>query len=377
MRPLNRGARNAYPYNINMASMATLTGSLQNYTLAYNQAAVTNVIGANPDMEDQLDYVWLTVTKAAAAQIVAPANLPARTAAKPRIVERNGDEYRRSANDLIANMGRFCAYCEKPNPSPLAVEHMVPKDNFPLFSLSWTNFLLTCTVCNTAGTGKGTGPSRATVVGWGGGAPADELGYFTRCRNRYLWPDMPAAYQDLTPRLEYFSISTNAWQPVPAAESVRWGIVELSNTYATREVRASIFLDATAQQYARRVRVRYVPANAAATRAQTYFGLDQPGGGGANPTTSDGREFDRTRAWLAVVGDIGALTVLPLASWANYWAYLPTRAANLGHFSVWVRVLDQLNMVDQQNPPQTILDRFLATCVGATGFPGTDLTQVP
>ncbi len=377
MRPVIRGPRGPYPYNIDMTTYGNLIGSLQNYTLNYLAAGVVNLLGANPDMEDQLDYVWLMITRVDLGEVGAPGNIAARRLAKPTIVSRNGDEYRLSANQLIANMGRFCAYCEKPNPAPLPVEHMVPKDNFPLFSLSWTNFLLTCTVCNALGSGKGVLPARATVRGWPAGAPADELGYFTACQNRYLWPDDVPAYQDLVPRLEYFSHSQNAWIPVPAADSVRWGITITTMTYATRTITASLYINAGPNLRVRDVRVVYVPQNAPATRSLAYFGLDRPGGGGANPATSDGRMYDLTRAWFDIVATIGVGTVIPLGNWGNWWANIPIHAANIGHFSLWVRILDQLNTADPQNPGQTLLDRFLADCLGGNGFPGTDITQVP
>jgi hypothetical protein len=372
MRPLIRGAQGTYPYTIDMSSYANLIVSLQNHSLHYTAPDVVKVIGTDPDLEDQLGSVWLRVTKVDAGEVHAPANILWLRAARTTIINRLGDQYRLSANPLITNIGRFCAYCEKPNPSPLAVEHMVPKDNFPLFTLSWTNFLLGCT-------GKGTDPDRATVAGWGGGGPpADELGYFTRCRGRYLWPDEQPAYRRLTPELQYFSNAQHLWIPVPSASSVWAGNYVTSQTYATRTITAMIRLNG-AILHDRPVRVVYDGGNTYARRSKRYFGLDQRGGGGANPATSDGRQFERTEAWFAIVGLVSGAVHVPLASFAQWWRTTILQSARIiGHFSIWVRVLELTNIPDPQNNAQTLLGRFLTDCTLVNSpFPGTDVTSVP
>lgn len=67
--------------------------------------------------------------------------------------------YGRARGDLIANIGQYCSYCEIPLAASLAVEHMLPKAEFPLAALSWTNFLLACSKCNSYKNAK---PSRET-----------------------------------------------------------------------------------------------------------------------------------------------------------------------------------------------------------------------
>lgn len=56
--------------------------------------------------------------------------------------------YGRSRRQLITNIGQYCSYCELPLAASLAVEHMLPKSDFPLVSLIWDNFLLACPLCN-------------------------------------------------------------------------------------------------------------------------------------------------------------------------------------------------------------------------------------
>lgn len=63
-------------------------------------------------------------------------------------------EYKNARRDLIRRMGDYCSYCEARLPSSLAVEHVKPKkppgaNQVDLArALSWDNFLLACTNCN-------------------------------------------------------------------------------------------------------------------------------------------------------------------------------------------------------------------------------------
>ena len=51
---------------------------------------------------------------------------------------------------LKAEIGEFCSYCETGLHSVIAVEHIYPKaeELYPERALFWTNFLLSCTYCN-------------------------------------------------------------------------------------------------------------------------------------------------------------------------------------------------------------------------------------
>ena len=56
--------------------------------------------------------------------------------------------YENARRDLIDRMGEYCSYCNMHLDSSLAVEHVQPKDSNPELKLSWDNFLLACTNCN-------------------------------------------------------------------------------------------------------------------------------------------------------------------------------------------------------------------------------------
>lgn len=58
--------------------------------------------------------------------------------------------YSAASKPLKKRLGNYCCYCERMYPTNLAVEHKCPKDlkiNWNL-ALSWDNFLLSCTTCN-------------------------------------------------------------------------------------------------------------------------------------------------------------------------------------------------------------------------------------
>lgn len=63
-------------------------------------------------------------------------------------------DYRQARSELIRRLGEYCCYCEMHLDSSLAVEHVRPKKppGAPAVikerELSWHNFLLACTNCN-------------------------------------------------------------------------------------------------------------------------------------------------------------------------------------------------------------------------------------
>ena len=57
--------------------------------------------------------------------------------------------YGDAKDDLIKAIGEFCSYCERQGfRSALAVEHIQDKKSFPVLESNWSNFLLSCTSCN-------------------------------------------------------------------------------------------------------------------------------------------------------------------------------------------------------------------------------------
>lgn len=57
-------------------------------------------------------------------------------------------DYKQARRYLIDRIGEYCSYCERKIVASLAVEHVQPKLPNPTLALSWSNFLLACTNCN-------------------------------------------------------------------------------------------------------------------------------------------------------------------------------------------------------------------------------------
>lgn len=103
--------------------------------------------------------------------------------------------YGLARGDLITNIGQYCSYCEMPLAASLAVEHMLPKADFPIVALSWTNFLLACSVCNAYKNAK---PSRETgkkaALAQGIPPPPNNAAIRTAALSTYLWPNDGTTY---------------------------------------------------------------------------------------------------------------------------------------------------------------------------------------
>lgn len=71
---------------------------------------------------------------------------PVKKGNKPNNLNITHYKYARAS--LIHRIGAYCSYCERYIPASLAVEHVKPKDLYPLEKLDWNNFLLACINCN-------------------------------------------------------------------------------------------------------------------------------------------------------------------------------------------------------------------------------------
>lgn len=57
-------------------------------------------------------------------------------------------DYKEARDPLIDRMGDDCSYCEIPLLATADVEHIQPKSSNPSLALTWENFLLACSSCN-------------------------------------------------------------------------------------------------------------------------------------------------------------------------------------------------------------------------------------
>lgn len=109
----------------------------------------------------------------------------------PAIQRKLGDAYREATPALLDDLGHYCAYCELPLHDPVPVEHVLPKSEYPTYTLDWYNLLPSCRICNSR---KGADPSRAVVDPMIGGPSKPTPSDYRRIIRDviYRWPDSDA-----------------------------------------------------------------------------------------------------------------------------------------------------------------------------------------
>jgi len=91
--------------------------------------------------------------------------------------------YQDARGDLIDQLGEYCSYCEARLSSSLAVEHILPKSQFPDETTNWENFCLACTNCNST---KGSAMKNRWNSSWQY-LPFDSAK--KAARSEFYWPD--------------------------------------------------------------------------------------------------------------------------------------------------------------------------------------------
>lgn len=74
-------------------------------------------------------------------------------------------DYKDAKPDLVARLGPYCSFCERPVVTLLAVEHIQPK-GLPAYAHligCWNNFLLACTNCNSTKRDKDVDPENVLL----------------------------------------------------------------------------------------------------------------------------------------------------------------------------------------------------------------------
>jgi uncharacterized protein (TIGR02646 family) len=83
---------------------------------------------------------------------------PIRRGSAPR--PNDYTDYKDAKPDLVARLGSYCSFCERPVVTQLAVEHIQPK-GLPVYTHligRWSNFLLACVNCNSTKKDKDVDP---------------------------------------------------------------------------------------------------------------------------------------------------------------------------------------------------------------------------
>ncbi len=270
----------------------------------------------------------------------------------------------------MAEYGAYCAYCEVPLSGLVEVEHIVPKTHAPKFALEWSNFLPSCSACNTQ---KSSAPHPNDAMSWPPAVTAfDQDDYRRRVRRHYWWPDVDSVvFRRLPLRLYTSSDDWTTYRRVKLAESVETSNQLISVDTPRRQVIADVVVDG---RFERGVAVRVLVDPGDQERGQRtvgLLGLNSPGGNLAS--TYDRRVLQRTERWFVAVQQLAHLRAASdAADFGARWITLLMLAQAAGFYSVWVTVLR--NAADVYGSEKSLAHRFVA---GATQFPGTNTTNLP
>ena len=374
MRPVTRGGvPGTYPNHIRLDTQAHLQTDASATWWQFNGPLIRTAFGTNqPTLWQLMNRALLRIARDNADGDTPPAKY---TNVEDRIWARLSDNqngYKAAQHGLLGRLGSFCSYCEQYMPGAIAIEHCIPKARYPLFTLCWDNFLLSCNACNLA-SGKGQKPSRNTANNWGDFD--DEVELYDGIRGRYFWPDVDDnSYRALWPRLLYRG-NNGLWNEFAGNNAVRAGTVRQADDLPTRTIEARIYVNHAWHDNVE-VSCQLHSSNPEAVRSISYYGLDRDGT--ATPAITDRRMYNRTLAWLQVLTAVQPfMGPINAGTFNAFWPGLIQSVRATGFFSVWVRVLDMLGATNQNVPGarQTIMARFLNDI--AADFPGTDFTNIP
>ncbi len=378
MRPVTKGARGTYPIDIPVNTLKAYTTAAQaTRRWTFTKQNVIDLWSATPSAFEIVTGLLAYKTWGSKMQDDRYDNLEASLGVLETQLSSDDKGYKAATPILMGRIGKICSYCEQVLPDSVELEHCVPKGEFPYFWITWDNFLLSCGSCNTSGTGKGTGPSRATVKSWGGAKNPGEVTLYNAVRAKYVWPDDDQnAYQLLKPALWYRDTHNVpiTWKQLDDAASVgpdvKLGLVDLETRYVSATLKVGVN---AAQVY--EVAVKQVPSGQQAIDSITYFGLDLPG----TASTRDSRRYMRTIEWMTAVFLLRPLAAANAGNFAYELERLLVSLTGRGHFSVWARVASLMfnAMPVPGGGGGTIVEAILNGANVPTIWPGTDLTDVP
>lgn len=293
-------------------------------------------------------------------------------------------QYKQAILPLKDALGRYCSYCGQVVTEDMPVEHVVAKSWNPKTAVSWDNFLLACSQCNSF---KGERPYRENVVPWTGKTPPPEpttLQLYSAVRAHYVWPDDG-------PRTSTNAYAYRSMHPTPfeLATTGAWGFMKTSSA-----VHDSLTLVDPGSTLNKRVQVNVTRSGTTTTRTIAVNPSTSGGAGSAeaiqqidalhltelgDDKNGDNRCWDRTRTWVSAVRWTRKLQ----AVWDEEDFGLMCEAANAsGFLDAWVRVMELRGASTTAVPgPTNLLAAFLARVTQTTApqgaFPGTDLALIP
>ncbi|MGO4291269.1 HNH endonuclease [Chitinophaga sp. RAB17] len=283
--------------------------------------------------------------------------------------------YGNARGSLIENYGQYCNYCGMPvQDSSLAVEHRLPKAEFPGLMLNYMNFFLACPMCNSY---KGSKPTFTVCRSWAinrQGIPAPNMvevgngGY-----DRQVWPNRPAAYTGFTPIL--YNQTTDAQVPLQYALNINNDVVNTENN----TVQAILPGYKNGQEVTVAVRFESVDALVQGLREDNFISIVNLNFTEAD-NYSDRRVTNRTVAWMNALLSMFRLSGFQPGS-AEY-DYMVNQILSTvqaaGYYSIWAYVFYQKSPPTVQN---SVYTSFKTETADPTRpqfyFPGTNAANMP
>jgi hypothetical protein len=392
MRPVTRGAQAPYAPVVDVTSQVNLDASLGAITITFGgvaKAKVKKVWGTTGPTALEVLGGLLLIAKLDKSKPAKPPKKKMKTITaadispiKKTLASKLQTIYATAAGPLESQLGRFCSFCEIYQPSGVAVEHITPKSEFPLFYIAWANFLLACPVCNSIKKSK---PPRGDAQFKP--APADEVGYFTVIGNNYLWPQKyTKVYRTTRPQLEYLGGDGKWWKVTyPVAD----GTELISADQMTRTIRADVCADLTTKGVTKPtwrmnvpVQVRVAGTNTRGTNmVDALVNLNKPSSNDKKPGgEADIRTWTRTKQWFDVLDSLTDLKKADAGTFPGLWKMMMKSVQQPGLYSVWVTLIDLLGPGGSWKVPGTttpVMTKFLTEILDQNYFPGTDTDDTP
>lgn len=289
--------------------------------------------------------------------------------------KNDGVNYGNARGSLIQNYGQYCNYCGmNVQDSSLAVEHRLPKAEFPGLMLEYKNFFLACPMCNSY---KGSKPAFTTCKNWAiqkQGIPAPNMvqvgdgGY-----NSQVWPNRPTAYTGFTPVL--YNETTDAAVPLQYALNINNDVANTDNN----TVQAILPGYQNGQEVTVSVRFESVSGGIPGQREDNFINIVNLNFTEAD-NYSDRRVTNRTVAWMNAL-----LTMYRLQGFqpgSNEYDYMVKQiistAQAAGYYSIWAYVFYQKSPPTVQDSVYTMFKINTANpALPQAYFPGTDINNMP
>lgn len=283
-------------------------------------------------------------------------------------------KYGNARGSLIDNYGQYCAYCGTPvQDTALAIEHCLPKAEFPSEMLNYTNFFLSCPSCNSY---KGSNPTYVTSYQFAAANIANPPTYqdvLSGGMVRQVWPNSGMiSWRGLPPYL--YDVTNNLiLVPATAENLANRQVSVVQNT-----VQANIAGYNQPITVAALVTISFSNPTEQ-LRENNFLNIVQLNAYQAN-VYSDRRVTNRTIAWLNVLLSLSNLQAFQAGSqnWLLMLQQIFITAKNAGFFEIWSWLFYLISPPNVQNSIYTYF-RTASTNPNQQFyyFPGTNINDLP